>query len=437
MQLATACDGDACWLNWSGGRATMRILISAFGFGPGEGSESGGAWRWANELAKAHDVVLVTDGHNLRRIGAKVAELKHPRLTVIYYRPWWIRRLRVTRWTSQFVFGQWQIGLGFLARRLHREQPFDLCHHISYGSFRQASWLGFSGAPFVFGPVGGGEDAPWRLKRSFPMGEWVRDVARAAVSRVATINPLWHLALSRADLVFARTEETRARLPQSVRAKTLLAQETGAPAGQLPLASPPQPGEPLRLLFAGRLLAWKGPQFAVRALAAVRESGLDARLTVIGRGPMRPHLQELAMRLRLGDAVEFVEFLPQEQLFGCYAKAHAFVFPSLHDAGGNVVQEALAAGLPVVCLKLGGPPCFVESTCGVVVPARDAANEDVVVNRLAEAIRSVGASQAYWAQLHQGALARADQLTWDRQIGHIQSEIRRALQLHPVAAECD
>lgn len=134
----------------------MRILLSAFGFGPGEGSESGGAWRWANELAKHHDVVVVTDGHNLRRIGATVAELKQPRLTVLYYRPWWITRMRVTSKTSQFIFGQWQFGLLFFARKLHREQPFDLCHHISYGAFRQASWLGFVGPPFVFGPVGGG-----------------------------------------------------------------------------------------------------------------------------------------------------------------------------------------------------------------------------------------------------------------------------------------
>ena len=146
----------------------MRILLSAFGFGPGEGSESGGAWRWAVELAKTHDVVVVTDGAGLKRIGALVESIKPPRLTVHYYRPFWIRWLNVTRWTAQFIFGQWQLGLLFYVRRLHRAQPFDLCHHISYGVFRQASLLGFAGPKFVFGPVGGGEDAPWRLKRTIP-----------------------------------------------------------------------------------------------------------------------------------------------------------------------------------------------------------------------------------------------------------------------------
>ncbi len=406
----------------------MRILVSAFGFGPGEGSESGSAWRWANELAKSNDVVLVTDGHNLRRIGEKVAQLKAPRLTVIYYRPWWISRLRVSSKTSQFIFGQWQFGLMFLARRLHREQPFDLCHHISYGAFRQASWLGFVGPPFVFGPVGGGEDAPWRLKRSLPLGEKARELARALVNRVATANPLWHLALSRADLVFARTEETKARLPRRVRERTLVAQETGAPHGLLPLASPPVAGQRVELLFAGRLLGLKGVQFAVRAVAGLRARGRQVRLTVIGSGPMLAPLKALCSRLNLTEEdVAFIPFLPQRELFARYAAAHVFMFPSLRDAGGNVVQEALSAGVPVVCLKLGGPPSFVNSSCGVVVPARDVRDEDELVGRLVDAVDSVTASVPHWRSLHEGALVRAEQLTWERQIEHIQAEIRRVL----------
>lgn len=405
----------------------MRILLSAFGFGPGEGSESGGAWRWANELAKEHDVVVVTDGANLRRIGEKVEQLKHPRLTVLYYRPWWVRRLNVNTWTSQFIFGQWQLGLLFFARRLNRSQPFDLCHHISYGVFRQASWLGFVGPPFVFGPVGGGEDAPWRLKRGFPRGEKLREAARAVVNWISTCNPLWHWALSRATLVFARTQETKERLPASVQARTVVAQEIGAPHGLLPVAAGLQPGQRIELMFAGRLLGLKGVQFAVRAMALLRDRGVDARLTVIGSGPMGAPLRELSRQLRLEERVVFVPFVAQQELFARYAAAHVFVFPSLRDSGGNVVQEALSAGLPVVCLKLGGPPCFVDERCGVVVPARDAADEQAIAGRLADAIQQVVASPEHWQRLHQGALARAQELSWERQIGYIQSEIRRAL----------
>lgn len=412
----------------------MRILLSAFGFGPGEGSESGGAWRWANELAKTNDVVVVTDGHNLRRIGAKVAELKQPRLTVLYYRPWWITRMRVTSKTSQFVFGQWQFGLMFFARKLHCEQPFDLCHHISYGVFRQASWLGFVGPPFVFGPVGGGEDAPWRLKGSLPTKEKVRELARALVNKLPLVNPLWHFALMRADLVIARTVETRNRFPPWIRRRTIIAQEIGTPAGELPRASQSGEGQPLRLLFVGRLLGWKGAQFALGAVHLLRLRGVDVRLKLVGSGPMRTKLHAMASHCQIDDRVEFVESLPQVELFKLYSQAQVFLFPSLHDSGGNVVLEALAAGLPVVCLDLGGPAGFVDASCGAVVPARDAKDEQELVARLTDAIASVAASAPQWQLLQAGALARAEQLTWERQIAHIQAEIQRMLRL-PEASE--
>lgn len=407
----------------------MRILLSAFAFGPGEGSESGSAWTWANHLAEEHEVVVVTDGHNLARIGAKVAELKHPRLTVLYFRPWWCRRLRVTTWTSQLVFGQWQLGLMFLARRLHRERPFDLLHHISYGAFRQASWLGFVGPPAVFGPVGGGEDAPWRFKRSLPVGEKLREIARAVVNRVATLNPFWRWALSRIDLVFARTPETLAWLPQGVQQRAVIAQETGAPAGRLPIATGWSSGQRVELIFAGRLLGLKGVQFAIGALAELIHRGGDVRLTIIGSGPMEQPLRAQARRLGLADAERllFIPFLPQAELFKRYAAAHVLMFPSLRDAGGNVVQEALSAGLPVVCLNLGGPPSFVDDSCGRAVPARDASDEDELVLRLADAVQAVTASTERWHSLHRGALARANELTWDRQIDRIQAEIAKML----------
>ena len=401
----------------------MRILLSAFGFGPGEGSESGGAWRWAVELAKTNDVVVVTDGAGLKRIGALVDSLKPPRLTVLYYRPFWVRWLNVSRWTSQFIFGQWQLGLLFYVRRLHKTQPFDFCQHISYGVFRQASLLGFAGPKFVFGPVGGGEDSPWRLKQSIPVGEKLREFARTLVNHLAVCNPLWRLAVSKADLVIARTPETRAWFPPSVQGRTFLAQEIGSPTMEFRTASCWQEGEPIELLFAGRLLGLKGVQFALPAVNELRQRGHAVRLTIGGSGPMEAPLAAMVRALKLQAEVQFLPFLPQQELFDRYAKAHVFVFPSLRDSGGNVVLEAMAAGLPVVCLDLGGPPCFVDSSCGAVVPARDA-DEGQLVRRLADGIERVISSPAYWQRLHAGALKRSVELSWDKQIERIQARIR-------------
>jgi glycosyltransferase involved in cell wall biosynthesis len=89
-------------------------------------------------------------------------------------------------------------------------------------------------------------------------------------------------------------------------------------------------------LFVGRLLAWKGGALALRALAL-----LDGwELIVCGSGRDKRRLERLATKLR-------VELMRDSDVL---------LFPSLHDEGGFVIAEAMAAGLSVVCLKRGGPP---------------------------------------------------------------------------------
>jgi glycosyltransferase involved in cell wall biosynthesis len=404
------------------------MMLSAFALGPGQGSEAGGAWRWAVELSKTREVVVVTDISRRPVVEPVLSRMNHPRLTVLYYRPWLLRKVPLNSLTAQVMFGCWQMGLLGFARRLHRGKPFELMHHISYGVFRQASWLGFVGPTFVFGPVGGGEDAPWRFKKSLPFREKLHELARAGYSWIATHNPLWRWAINKADVVITRTPETMARLPRSVQAHAFVAQETGAPVLDIQRATPWTQGEPIALMFAGRLLGWKGSHFAVMALAELRRRGVDARLTIIGSGPMWSRLQVLSTRLGLDDRLTLSAHVPQQELFECYGRAHVFVFPSLHDAGGNVVQEALAAGVPVVCFKLGGPPSFVDASCGEVVEARDAADEQALVVRLADAIERVTSSSERWMALHQGALARAADMTWEQQIARIQTRVGEILE---------
>ncbi len=59
--------------------------------------------------------------------------------------------------------------------------------------------------------------------------------------------------------------------------------------------------------------------------------------------------------------------MPQDELFRLYQTHDLLLFPSLHDSGGFVALEALAHGMPIVCLDLGGPGDLETSDCGIVV----------------------------------------------------------------------
>ncbi len=115
-------------------------------------------------------------------------------------------------------------------------------------------------------------------------------------------------------------------------------------------------GDGLRLLFVGRLVAKKGLEILLRALAADRDSG--DRLAVVGGGPLRAPLELLARELGLIDRVRFVGAVSHRALPAIYAAADLFVGPSITAEDGDseglglVFAEALSAGTPVVASDL-------------------------------------------------------------------------------------
>ncbi|MFZ2972200.1 MAG: glycosyltransferase [Ferribacterium limneticum] len=403
----------------------MKILLSAFACAPNTGSEVGGGWIYALELAKTHDVWVMTDESRRAAIEGFMGTLPAS-LHFIYYRPRLFAKIQLNSKTAHLIYQAWQMGAWRVAKELDADHDFDVCWHLTYGVFRQPSWMWKVGKPFVFGPVGGGERAPMRLWRGMPFSEQMRELARDAVNVVSWWLPGLRATYKNADLVIARTDDTRHIFPAWAQRKTSVQQEIGGyPARVNPDARPGHSGR-LKILFAGRLLGWKGIHLAIRALLEFLQGGGKGDLTIIGEGPMGEHLRELAKRLGVAEHVTFIDRIPQNELFRRYTDFDVLLFPSLHDSGGNVVIESLSFGLPVICLDLGGPSCFVDETCGVIVPAHDA-SEAEVVTALTNALFVLLRDPATHQKLCHGALLRSDALTWDKQILRVMSLIQETV----------
>jgi phosphatidylinositol alpha 1,6-mannosyltransferase len=106
-----------------------------------------------------------------------------------------------------------------------------------------------------------------------------------------------------------------------------------------------RPDETL-LLYVGRLAAEKRVELLPEALRGLP----NTRMVFVGDGPFRPELE----RRCAGLPVSFTGFLKGQELATAYASADAFVFPSDTDTFGQVIQEAMASGLPVVGARSGG-----------------------------------------------------------------------------------
>jgi rhamnosyl/mannosyltransferase len=128
-------------------------------------------------------------------------------------------------------------------------------------------------------------------------------------------------------------------------------------------------GRPL-LLFVGKLRYYKGLHYLLEAMTDV-----EARLLVVGSGPMEPYWRRLAASLHLGEKVTFFGEASDEDLPALYHSSDIFVLPASErsEAFGLVQVEAMASGRPVVSTELGTGTSFVNvhTKTGLVVPARD------------------------------------------------------------------
>jgi glycosyltransferase involved in cell wall biosynthesis len=122
------------------------------------------------------------------------------------------------------------------------------------------------------------------------------------------------------------------------------------------------------LLYVGRVSKEKDLHLLAEIAAPLREKAGPFTLAIVGEGPYRAELQKL-----LPGAI-FTGILSGRELGVAYASADLFVFPSTTDTYGNVVVEAMAAGLPAAVSDVGGPRELIKtSLMGRVLPARDPA----------------------------------------------------------------
>jgi glycosyltransferase involved in cell wall biosynthesis len=404
-----------------------RVLLSSFACSPLEGSEPGVGWRWLVEIARRHDVVLVTHAYYRDQLEPALAADPIAGLEVCYLGPPALGLHPHVQLNSRLFYTWWQLCLRRFVRQLMKTRRFDLVHHLTWGTFRFPCLLGGLGVPLVMGPLGGGEVAPWALFKGLPWRDWVYELARVVPLYWARFDPLAAQGPRASVLVFCRNDETRRALPPSVQARSIVAPEIGAPAmDDARRTNSVSENASFRLLFAGRLLGLKGVAHAVGALNCLVKAGHDVTLDIAGEGPLRPHLQREIARFGLAQRVRLLGRLPQEELFSLYLQSDLFLFPSLHDSSGSVVLESLSRGLPVVCLDLGGPKNYLTPECGVVVSTHRRSRAEVE-QALAHAVADLIADPERLRGMSAEAFRHAGRQTWEAHVDRVYCLIEQRL----------
>jgi glycosyltransferase involved in cell wall biosynthesis len=350
----------------------MHVLLSVYACQPGKGSEAGVGWNWVRQMARFHEVWAITRTSNAAAILEAVAADPMPNVHWIFFDlPRWARFWKRGERGLRPYYYMWQIGAYRLARRLHAQVHFDLVHHITFVNYWLPSFMALLPVPFIWGPVGGGESAPMSFWYAFSLRGKLYEFARGAARKLACLDPFVRLTAARASVGFSTTSATRDRMRQLGCNRVITYSEAGLSPdeieqlGKFPVR---QPG-PVRVVSVGRLLHWKGFDLGIAAFAEFHRQFAQSEYWIFGDGPERQRLESVARRLGVASAVTFWGNQPRHELLGMLADCDILIHPSLHDSGGWVCLEMMAAGRPIVCLDLGGPGVQVTEETGIKVPA--------------------------------------------------------------------
>jgi glycosyltransferase involved in cell wall biosynthesis len=407
----------------------MNILLSAYACFPYSGSESGIGWNFAKELAKqGNKVTILTKNPEKDEAFTKEIEklgLKE-NLSVLYYDlPKWLNVIYKSASASEHLYYfLWQIGLYFFAKKTVKNLDINLIHHITLGVFRTPSFLYLLNIPFVFGPVGGGEECPETLREQFPAKYKLIERLRSLANSFSRYNPLSNQCFSRSQLVLLKTSDNLKFIPEKFHHKCKVVLEVGI--NQLPdITLRRNPGK-IKILYAGRLVYWKGVHIAIKSFARTLENCPDIEFTIVGSGNDAPWIKNTAQQQKVYDKIKWVPYVEQSVLFQMYQQHDLLLFPSLHDSSGGVVLEALSFGLPVICLDLGGPKEIVDSECGYIISTYNL-NEDQVAKKISLTLEELVHNPAKLAVMQEHARNKASSFTWDKVISRSYSLIHQSM----------
>lgn len=393
----------------------LKVLVSAYACEPNKGSEPGVGWNWVKQIARFHDVWVMTRENNRDIINAELKLQPIDNLHFIYFDlPRWARFFKKGRKGYQLYYYLWQVAGYFKAREYCKLVNFDVSHHITFSPCFYPSFLSLLPVPFIWGPVGGVEKYPKSFWKFFGASEVIKELVREVYTRgVFYLDPFLWLTLRRAAVIFVCDQDTKKFLEKKVKKQATPIYVTSQVGIDIDKSSKKDlENNEIVFLTSGRLVSKKGVYILVRAFLQVAANYPNVRFLITGDGIAKKRIMNLVKRDAMADKVNFLGFVDDKTLTELYKSSDVFLMGSLQDSGGLVVLEAMTTGLPVIAFDLGGPGEIITEECGIKIPA---CNIEQAIEDFSKAIEELALDPEKRRRLGIGAVQRVSEVyDWEK-----------------------
>ena len=399
----------------------LKILVSAYACAPNKGSEPGMGWNFVTGLAKFHELHVIVEKRKWEKPINDFIE-NNPGLnnSVTFYfidkkrnKP--LRKI----WPPSYYwfYKKWQKEAYKLAEQLDLKENFDLIHQLNMVGYREPGYLWKIKKPFVWGPIGGLENSPWRFLPSLGFKGFIFYTGRNILNllqRRFLSRPKKAAKREMAALISATPNTSK--LTKSIWGKdSHVICEVGFQNIQKIEFNKRKKGEPLKIVWSGLHIPRKNLPLLLKSLANVN---FKFELHILGDGELNNSWKELAKQLKVDRSCIWYGWVDKAVANEVYNNAHVFCITSISDLTSTVILEALTFGLPIICLDHCGFSHVVNENCGIKINVSSSKKAAIDFSK---ALEKINEDENLRQNLSNGALIRAKDFSWESKIDKLNS----------------
>jgi len=166
-----------------------------------------------------------------------------------------------------------------------------------------------------------------------------------------------------------------------------------------------QLNEPPEIICPARLIKRKGQDLVIRAIAELKKEGIIYKLNLVGDGDETENYKNLAHRLGVAEQVNFLGYVPRENMPILYQNADLFILPSYNEGMSNALLEAMACGLPVLVSDVGGTEELVDKSNGYVFQVGDSQQITLI-------LKEISVKKEKLAAMGENSRKKAEKQSW-------------------------
>jgi len=409
------------------------ILVLAYSISPDRGSEYAVGWNYVTHMARDNDLIVLYGlaGDHMGDIDEMAgAEARFGgRVTFVPVLP--DRRAQIANHLNRtghvpfsfyLAYRYWHQSALATAQRILAERQVDIVHYLCPIGYREPGYLWKLDRPYIWGPIGGMNMRPVRPFFDLSFASGIRTAARNAANWIQFRTSLrLKRAIARTDLLIANTTENR-NLIFKVHGRQCELLPENAIVRQSGPHRPQVPGDPLKLLWVGRIDQAKALEILIEALAKVNRQ--DWQLTVIGDGPRREAVHALAAEKGLNERIHWLGKIDHDAVAAHFAASDVHILTSLAEAHSTVLWEAMSSGVPTIAIDHCGMHDSICDACGIRVPTGDLAT---LIDGFVAALDQLLGDRDRVQRLSTNTVSCAHANSWDRRIAFWNDAYARAV----------